>query len=151
MLCFTVNLSDFIKLGDAINFNFHFTDWTFQLGISKKISAASRSRDCADLGPWNHSISNHLYWTASNASSKEEAVAMWTSVVNHVQDVHHHNSDVFPSCLHGDLSGDDRDKAWLPDGKYFSHISFSSHLICQEICFIYTWILIRFFQQILNL
>ncbi|KAF4111017.1 hypothetical protein G5714_008048 [Onychostoma macrolepis] len=39
----------------------------------------------------------------------EEAVAKWRLITNHVQNVHHHSSEIFPVCAHLPLE----QRAWL--------------------------------------
>ncbi|XP_070412241.1 uncharacterized protein [Nothobranchius furzeri] len=58
------------------------------------------------------SVVNHLYWSASSSSSGEEAVAKWTSVANHIQNVNSHDNALFPSCLHAPLDGEQA-RQWL--------------------------------------
>lgn len=43
--------------------------------------------------------------------------AKWTSMIHHVQDIHHHETPAFPSCAHPQLEGEARDKEWLEPGK----------------------------------
>ncbi|XP_051977582.1 uncharacterized protein LOC127639555 [Xyrauchen texanus] len=49
------------------------------------------------------------YFDTWHVSKGEEAVEKWKSVTNHVQNVHHHNSDLFPVCAHPPLEM----RAWL--------------------------------------
>ncbi|XP_056455475.1 uncharacterized protein LOC130389635 [Gadus chalcogrammus] len=42
--------------------------------------------------------------------------AKWQSMVNHVQDIHEHDSPGFPSCAHLPLEGEARNKQWLEPG-----------------------------------
>lgn len=82
--------------------------------MKKKLTTASKVRGCEDLGPWIKSAVNHLYWCAkSSISSPQEIVPKWASLANHVADIHNHDSDVFPKCLHDD----NLDRAWLNDGE----------------------------------
>ncbi|CAM4529848.1 unnamed protein product, partial [Leuciscus chuanchicus] len=39
---------------------------------------------------------NHIYWTAASFSSGPERVAKWTSILNHIQDMHTHDDPIFP-------------------------------------------------------
>ncbi len=47
--------------------------------------------------------------------------AKWTNMVNHVQDIHDHDSPLFPSCAHPELEGEARDKEWLQPGELTHH------------------------------
>lgn len=40
-------------------------------------------------------------------------VAKWKSVFNHIQNKHSHNSELYPECQHGQLTGRDRERQWL--------------------------------------
>lgn len=81
-------------------------------GVAKKVDAIGKERDCQPVRGWRRSIVNHLFWSASTSQSGQEMVAKWTSVANHVQDVHTHDDDLFPDCLHQPLTGEDS-REWL--------------------------------------
>ena len=47
---------------------------------------------------------------------------MWTSVANHIQDVHDGHDDLYPECEHGPLDEDEMDKERLqPCKKHMQH------------------------------
>lgn len=77
----------------------------------KKLQAVSRSRGLGLIEKWIPSIINHFYFSvriaASRVTSTEErgelAVAIWLSMLNHVQDQHCGHSEQYGSCEHGDL------------------------------------------------
>lgn len=61
-------------------------------------------------------LSNFKSITTNNCSSTGEdepdlKEAIWLSVVNHVQNIHLHDSPFFPYCLHGDIERD-----WIKPG-----------------------------------
>ncbi|XP_051988963.1 uncharacterized protein LOC127648343 [Xyrauchen texanus] len=87
----------------------YFDTWHVAKGLAKKIDALGKERSCGEVLAWRRSIINHLYWCASSSKTGEEAVEKWKSVTNHVQNVHHHNSDLFPVCAHPPLEM----RAWL--------------------------------------
>lgn len=68
--------------------------------LSVKLKKLSQSKDCGVLKNWLRSIKNHVYWTAVSSTSGHEKVAKWTSLVNHVQNVHVHTDPIFPKCEH---------------------------------------------------
>ncbi|KAK0141177.1 hypothetical protein N1851_021819 [Merluccius polli] len=74
--------------------------------------------DCEDLRMWRPAIINHLYWTAASTPIGDPYLmeAKWQSIVNHVQDIHNHNTPAFTSCSHPPLEGETRDKEWLEPG-----------------------------------
>uniref|UniRef100_A0A8C1U4M5 Uncharacterized protein n=1 Tax=Cyprinus carpio TaxID=7962 RepID=A0A8C1U4M5_CYPCA len=87
----------------------YFDTWHVSKGLAKKIDALGKERSCGEVLAWRRSIINHLYWCASSSKTGEEAVEKWKSVTNHVQNVHHHDSDLFPVCAHPPLEM----RAWL--------------------------------------
>ncbi|XP_051727731.1 uncharacterized protein LOC127500556 isoform X3 [Ctenopharyngodon idella] len=89
----------------------HFYDvWHLCEALTKKLDAISKKKDCNKIKMWQKSIKNHLYWSASSSSNGEETVAKWTSLLNHIQNVHVHKNPLFPQCLHPPSS--DKNK-WL--------------------------------------
>ncbi|XP_031429046.1 uncharacterized protein LOC105898184 isoform X2 [Clupea harengus] len=84
-------------------------------GLSKKLEKTSQNKECEKLKKWLCSIKNHIYWTAATSTSGPERVAKWTSILNHVQDIHSHEDPVFPQCLHPRRTSRDKSK-WLTAG-----------------------------------
>lgn len=97
------------------NITQYYDVWHVEKGVSKKLLRIARSKDCEQLQRWFHSIKNHIYWTAASSSSGQERVAKWTSILNHVQDMHTHEDPVFPQCLHPQRTSRDKSK-WLRAG-----------------------------------
>jgi len=60
----------------------------------------AKKKDCTQLSKWLRSIKNHIYWTAASSTTPQERVAKWTSILNHVLDIHIHDDPAFPQCLH---------------------------------------------------
>ncbi|XP_042578764.1 uncharacterized protein LOC109076260 isoform X2 [Cyprinus carpio] len=89
--------------------------WHIEKGVSKKLLRIAQSKDSEKLQKWLRSIKNHIYWTATTSSSGQERVAKWTSILNHVQDMHTHEDPVFPRCLHPQRTSRDKSK-WLRAG-----------------------------------
>nr|XP_054602063.1 uncharacterized protein LOC129164785 [Nothobranchius furzeri] len=90
----------------------YFDPWHMGKGIGKKIEELGKRKTTQDVRLWKQSVVNHLYWSASSSSSGQEAVAKWTSVANHIQNVHSHDNALFPSCLHAPLDGEQA-RQWL--------------------------------------
>lgn len=87
----------------------HYYDvWHVAKGLSKKLETLGNEKGCSDVREWTKSIVNHLYWSAATSTTGDETLAKWESVANHVQDVHVHDSWLFPSCLH-----DNTQRKWL--------------------------------------
>ena len=95
-----------------------------ETGIGKALDAAAKERGCEDLKLWRPSIVNHLYWTAASTPNGDPNVmeAKWQSMVNHVQDIHEHDSPGFPSCEHLPLEGEARNKQWLEPGTTYYYM-----------------------------
>ncbi|KAM8755816.1 uncharacterized protein AB9X84_009227 [Acanthopagrus schlegelii] len=83
--------------------------------ISKKMEKISKDKECQKLQKWMRSITNHIYWTAASSSTGPERVAKWTSILNHVRDVHTHDDPLYPKCLHEVHQTRDKNK-WLRAG-----------------------------------
>ncbi|XP_041951764.1 uncharacterized protein LOC121711937 isoform X2 [Alosa sapidissima] len=86
----------------------------FEKGLSKKLEKL-QNKDCNVLKRWLPSIKNHVYWCATSSSTGPEKVAKWTSLLNHLQNVHVHEDPLFPKCLHPDRVSRDPNK-WLQPG-----------------------------------
>ena len=86
------------------------------------MDTASKDRQCDQLQLWRPAIINHLYWTAASTPDGNPAVmeAKWRSLVNHIQDIHDHDTPAFSSCAHAPLEGDQRHKEWLEPGTVHS-------------------------------
>ncbi len=89
------------------------------LGLSKKLEKISQNKECEKLQAWLRSIRNHIYWTAASSSSGPERVAKWTSILNHVRDIHTHEDPLYPQCLHKPRTSRDKGK-WLKEGGFFN-------------------------------
>ncbi|XP_058617212.1 uncharacterized protein LOC131530781 isoform X2 [Onychostoma macrolepis] len=97
------------------NITQYYDVWRIEKGLSKKLLRISQSKECEKLRKWLRSIKNHIYWTAAASSSGQERVAKWTSILNHVQNIHAHKDPVFPRCLHPRRISRDKNK-WLRAG-----------------------------------
>ena len=89
--------------------------YAFFEGLSKKLDVVANSKKCKDMRSWVHSIINHLYWSAATSQNGDEMVAKWVSVVNHIQDIHIHDDQLFPACQHDPID-DSQHKNWLEAG-----------------------------------
>ncbi|XP_039662043.1 uncharacterized protein LOC120562391 isoform X1 [Perca fluviatilis] len=87
----------------------------FVTRLSKKIDKMTKKKGCEKVKRWIPAIRNHVYWTAASSQTGPERLAKWTSLLNHVRDVHTHQDPLFPQCLH--TVGNTRDKRkWLSAG-----------------------------------
>lgn len=81
-----------------------FDAWHVAKGLKKKLAAASKIRGCELIALWSHSIVTHLYHAVVvGAGNGELAVAVWLSMLNHVQDIHDGHSQLYRTCQHGQL------------------------------------------------
>ncbi|CAM4650060.1 unnamed protein product [Leuciscus chuanchicus] len=97
------------------NITQYYDVWHIEKGVSKKLLRIAQNKDSEKLQKWYRSIKNHIYWTAASSSSGPERVAKWTSILNHIQDMHTHDDPVFPQCLHPQRNTTDKSK-WLRAG-----------------------------------
>jgi solute carrier family 8 (sodium/calcium exchanger) len=90
----------------------------FLVGLKKKLTALSKEKDCQDLTQWIKSLVNHLYWVPTSTQEGEDQLRWekWTSISNHVQNIHHGHGELFHECEHEDLEGRNRRKKWLKPG-----------------------------------
>lgn len=102
------------KLGWCV---FHFIlmhAWHLTLAVKKKLSALAKRRVAHQfLYSWIKSITNHLYWCVAKADG-ELRMARWKSVMNHLVNIHDHDSALYPKCLHGDI-----ERNWIVRGRSF--------------------------------
>ncbi|XP_063073829.1 uncharacterized protein LOC134464290, partial [Engraulis encrasicolus] len=90
--------------------------WHVVKGISKKLDSISKKKGCRPLKKWIPAVRNHTYWTAATSTTRgPERRAKWTSLLNHVCDVHTHDDPLFPACLHPVRETSDKSK-WLRAG-----------------------------------
>ncbi|KAL2079798.1 hypothetical protein ACEWY4_025542 [Coilia grayii] len=94
------------------NITHYYDVWHFAKGISKKLEAISKQKDCEKLKKWMKSINNHIYWTAAGSTSGPERIAKWAAILNHVRDVHTHEDPLYPKCEHAIRKTTDKSK-WL--------------------------------------
>lgn len=94
------------------NITHYYDVWHMAKGISKKLEAISKQKDCEKLKKWIKSIINHIYWTAASSTSEPERIAKWTTILNHVRDVHTHEDPLYPKCEHVIRKTTDKSK-WL--------------------------------------
>ena len=80
------------------------------LGIKKKLAKQAKVRGYEELNTWIKSITNHLYWSIDYSSEGGLRTAAFTSLFNHITDIHVHDG-VFPVCLHDTLQ-----RKWLKPG-----------------------------------
>ncbi|XP_067248377.1 uncharacterized protein [Chanodichthys erythropterus] len=94
--------------------NHYYDVWHMAKGLTKKVEKISREKDCSLVKKWHKSITNHLYWCATSSDSGPEKVAKWTSLINHIQDIHIHSDPAFPRCQHEQRVSKDRSKWFHP-------------------------------------
>ena len=59
------------------------------------------------------SILNHMYWVAISSKSEIEKEEKWTSLMNHIANIHDHlENNVFKKCTHEVI-----ERQWLKLGK----------------------------------
>ncbi|KAL0966167.1 hypothetical protein UPYG_G00291830 [Umbra pygmaea] len=94
------------------NITHYYGVWHMAKGISKRLEAISKLKDCKKLKKWMKSINNHIYWIAAGSTSVPERIAKWNAILNHVRDVHTHEDPLFPKCEHAIRKTTDKSK-WL--------------------------------------
>lgn len=73
-------------------------------GIRKKLKAlASKNIMNNVIYPWISSIIDHLYFVVHH-SIGEHRIAWWKTAINHCSNIHQHDSNLVPTCTHGQLN-----------------------------------------------
>ena len=91
--------------------------WHVSKSLCKKLTRASKEKDCGLIGEWITGIRNHLYWCALSTPQGfgEMILAKWMSLLRHIADKHHnHPNPLFPCCAHGDIDK----RKWIKIGIY---------------------------------
>ncbi|TRY94508.1 hypothetical protein DNTS_003537 [Danionella cerebrum] len=91
-------------------------------GLSKKLEKISQDKGCQIVKQWLQSIKKYMYWTAASSQSGEERVAKWTSLINHIQDVHTHDNTAYPQCDHPVWVSKSRNEWFLPGTKALAKV-----------------------------
>ncbi|XP_077548003.1 uncharacterized protein LOC144160657 [Haemaphysalis longicornis] len=90
-----------------------FDAWHVAKGLKKKLAAAAKVRGCETIAMWSHSVVLHMYHAVVvGAGDGELAVAVWLSMLNHVQDIHDGHSELYRTCQHGQL----QPRKWIYPG-----------------------------------
>ncbi|XP_062596145.1 uncharacterized protein LOC134257557 [Saccostrea cucullata] len=116
------------------NTKHYFDVWHVAKGLKKKLVALSKEKNCEALQPWIRSMCNHLYWVPASTPSGNGQLMLekWESIVNHVQNIHEHDGQLYTECSHGPLEGREQQKKWLIPGskaaEKFSDIATSKQM-----------------------
>ena len=96
-----------------------FDPWHVAKGVSKKLAAAAKIRECEGLGEWIPSIINHFWWSAQTCGGDAEVLKeKWVSVIHHVTNRHDWPGNRhYHCCAHEPLDEtSQRSKLWLQPG-----------------------------------
>ncbi|KAK0138496.1 hypothetical protein N1851_024974 [Merluccius polli] len=96
-----------------------FDPWHVAKGVSKKLAAAAKRRECEGLGEWIPSIINHFWWSAQTCGGDAEVLKeKWVSVIHHVTNRHDWPGNRhYHCCAHEPLDEtSQRSKLWLQPG-----------------------------------
>ena len=104
-------------------------------GLSKKLEKLGKEKGCETIQPWRKSSVNHVYWSASTSQSGEEALAKFRSIYNHVQNIHEHSNDLFPTCAHGPLDP----RQWLQPSETFLLSDYSLSMMLKSNKPLHSW------------
>ena len=88
--------------------------------MGKKLEKGAKAKDCHEIRPWIKSMSNHMYWVAASSGDDGDLkLAKWSSILNHVSNVHEGHSVEFPRCEHAELL---EERQWIKKGNssYYS-------------------------------
>lgn len=90
-------------------------------GLKKALkNAASHSQCTGSLTEWTPAIVNHMYWCAASTEKSPNSAdiieAKWRSILNHVLGKHSHQSPLYPKCLHGKRTRNQKKKKYMKKG-----------------------------------
>lgn len=94
--------------------------FTCSAALRKKLEKCAKQKDCELVGEWTKSILNHLYWSAVSTpdGNVEEIMEKWTSVNNHIHNIHRGHGEIFKKCDHPTLRGRRKNKKWFKPRKF---------------------------------
>ncbi|KAH7982285.1 hypothetical protein HPB52_003585 [Rhipicephalus sanguineus] len=73
-------------------------------GVKKQLIAAGKHRGCELIGLWRRFIIAHLYFAVGvGKGNRDLAIAVWLSLLNHIQDKPTGHGLLYPECKHGEL------------------------------------------------
>jgi hypothetical protein len=89
------------------------------LGLKKKLLSLSKEKDCKMVSEWIKSTTNHLYGVAASSprGNTQLMLQKWTSMGNHLQNVHEEHGELYPVCSHENLEGCERKQHWFKASK----------------------------------
>ncbi|KAG7479568.1 hypothetical protein JOB18_028925 [Solea senegalensis] len=100
------------------NITHYYDVWHMEKGLSRKLLKISQNKGCEKLTKWLRSTKNHMYWEAASSTLVPERTVKWTSILNHVLDVHTHDDPALPHFLHPiRTSTDSRNTSLLQTGE----------------------------------
>ena len=91
------------------------------LGFRKRLLALGKKKSCYSINEWMKSIINHLYWCAASSHGlpPEAKVEKWKSITRHIANIHCHDNEYYPNCVHGDLGLEEaRPVKWMRSGMF---------------------------------
>ncbi|KAG1660234.1 hypothetical protein GQR58_022100 [Nymphon striatum] len=93
--------------------------WHVAKGLRKKMEKLAKQKGCQNILHWIKSVKNHLYWIAYSTpdANPDLLQTKWLSVVNHIQDIHEHDTPLFPKCMHNKSILDGQTHWMIPNDK----------------------------------
>ncbi|XP_060551597.1 uncharacterized protein LOC132713139 [Ruditapes philippinarum] len=94
--------------------------WHAAKSLGKRLLKVAQKKSNAVLGKWTKDIVNHFWFACKEASTYEQFVSIWRSVLHHITNQHSWilpHGDGETTCRHGLLSDEDRNKPWLDPRK----------------------------------
>ncbi|XP_073506930.1 uncharacterized protein [Phyllobates terribilis] len=93
--------------------------WHLAKSVGKKITRASRKKNCSALSSWVSPIKSHLWWCARTCDERPDAlVQKWNSLLHHVVNTHSWQAgNGYEHCRHNPIPQDVcRLRKWLWKG-----------------------------------
>ncbi|XP_041443251.1 uncharacterized protein LOC121401647 [Xenopus laevis] len=98
------------------NINHQFDVWHICKSLVKKLTAASKKKNCKDLATWIGPITNHLWWSAQTCDQKVNVLLdKWRSVLYHIANKHTFPKlKTYKKCQHKPLTAQEKkERKWI--------------------------------------
>lgn len=87
-------------------------------GLKKDLGKAASMDKSGLIQRWTRPLLTHLYWCAtSSAEGNEDLIeAKYCSIMDHIANIHTHDSTLFPKCAHARRKKGQKKKEYFKKG-----------------------------------
>lgn len=104
----------------------HFDLWHVAKGLRKELNKAAAADESGLIRKWVSPLITHVYWSATSTPDGNPDVmeAKYTSIVNHICNIHKHDNPLFSECAHRRRRRGQKKKDYFKRGKSFFMLKF---------------------------